>query len=91
MAKIITTSDESTLVISAYCALYEIIKEGIDNTKDLKLTLQRYIQECDTLPQEERTLLKPIYQKAYDISCDYSFPMIKELTKQVGSDYSKDL
>ena len=85
-----TTPSGSTLEKAAYCALYEIIKEGVDNIEDLKSTLKECVGQCETLPKEERKELKPVYQKAYEISCNYSFKKIKELTKQVGSDYSKE-
>jgi len=91
MAIFNNTPSESTLNKAAYCALYEIIKEGVNNSIDLTNTLKECVKQCDTLSEEERKELKPVYQRAYELSCQYSFNKVKELASQVGSDFTKDL
>lgn len=85
------TPSDSTLNRAAYCVLYEVIKEGINNIVDLRNSLLACIGQCDTLSIEERKEIKPVYERAYEIACQNNFEKAKQLASQVGSDFTKDL
>ena len=90
MALFNNTPSDKSLNKAAYCVLYEVIKEGVNDINDLKTTLKDCVSQCDTLPVEQRKELKPVYQRAYDLSCQYNFQQLKEFAREVGSDYSKE-
>jgi len=82
------TPSDSTLNKAAYCVLYEVIKEGVNNIFDLRITLKDCVAQCDTLPEDQKKELKPVYQRAYELSCKNTFNKIKELASEVGSEYT---
>lgn len=95
MAIFSNTPTTSQLTTSALCVIYECIKEGelSGEVKDLT-TLKAYVNSginyCDTLANNKKEELKPIWQIAYKLCENYSYKELKELSQQVQlSEFSR--
>ena len=88
------TPSDSTLDKTAYCVLYEIIKEGVSDSNELREVLEYQMSGgIDTdvnITLEEKESLKPIYRRAYEIAITNSFEKVKKLVSQVATENSPE-